>query len=349
MADKANHVDADHAEDRIKSTSAPLSEERSTDPSDRELNHIRENIRQTEAEMADTLSALEEKLVPSRLMDQAKEEIIETALRRSAPMIETAGNKMRNIGETIKEKVEGNPIPVTLLGLGLGWLLVDGIKRRDRRTGWSQRDRYHRELNELADRERHEAELYPSERSMPSAKNPGESRDGGKTQVRDALDKARRTGTQYAEQLQHTARHYGHEAQQQVGDLKHRANHLTGEVHHQYRRARRAFSEVLHDNPLLVGAAALTVGALAGFLIPETQREHEWMGETRDSLLEKGYETGREMKAKAKRVMRETGRAAADEADKQDLTPEGIKEGVEKIMDEAGRTVSEKVDEEISS
>lgn len=56
------------------------------------------------------------------------------------------------------------------------------------------------------------------------------------------------------------------------------------------RRARR----VNRQHPLLVGAAVLGAGFLLGSLLPNTRREHELMGPTRDRLLESGKETAQQ-------------------------------------------------------
>jgi hypothetical protein len=47
------------------------------------------------------------------------------------------------------------------------------------------------------------------------------------------------------------------------------------------------------ENPLAVGAGALLLGALAGLAIPETERENELLGETRDSMVDKAQEVAR--------------------------------------------------------
>lgn len=347
MADKTNHLRADRTGEETGLSALPVIENEPIASSSSELAQIRQEIRQTEEAMGTTFSAIEEKLDPARLMDQARDEIIETVLRRSENMIENAGNKMRDIGGTIKEKVENNPIPVTLMGLGLGWLMVDAWKKRDELSR-PVRGRYRREQDDLVERERREAEMYPDEQTVRTDEVSG-SYDEGKKSSGRTLHRVRRAGAQYAEQVQQKAAYYGHEAQQQVESMKDTAAHLSDEAHYQYHRARRAFTEVLHDNPLLAGAAALAVGALAGLLIPETHHEREWMGDTRDALLQKGYEAGREVKKRAERVVRETGKAAADEAGKQELDADGIKGKVKKVVSEAGRMASEKIDEEIHS
>jgi hypothetical protein len=56
------------------------------------------------------------------------------------------------------------------------------------------------------------------------------------------------------------------------------------------RRARNRFAELLESNPLMVGAAALAVGAAVGLALPETERENEWLGEARETLAERAQE-----------------------------------------------------------
>ena len=47
-------------------------------------------------------------------------------------------------------------------------------------------------------------------------------------------------------------------------------------------------------NPLLIGAAAALAGAVVGLSVPETEREHQLMGEARDAMLDTVQETVRD-------------------------------------------------------
>ena len=49
----------------------------------------------------------------------------------------------------------------------------------------------------------------------------------------------------------------------------------------------------------MVGAAALLVGSAVGLAIPETEKENEWLGETRDSMLDKAQEMARTTASRA--------------------------------------------------
>jgi len=46
------------------------------------------------------------------------------------------------------------------------------------------------------------------------------------------------------------------------------------------------FERLLRSNPLMVAAAAMTVGAAVGLAMPETEHENEWMDEAREELFE---------------------------------------------------------------
>ena len=51
---------------------------------------------------------------------------------------------------------------------------------------------------------------------------------------------------------------------------------------------------MVQENPLLVGAGALMLGAAFGMAVPETDVENEWMGEARDTIVERARDTARE-------------------------------------------------------
>jgi hypothetical protein len=52
-------------------------------------------------------------------------------------------------------------------------------------------------------------------------------------------------------------------------------------------RAERGLQSTYRENPLALGAAALALGAVAGFALPRTNREDELLGGARDGVLRK--------------------------------------------------------------
>lgn len=56
---------------------------------------------------------------------------------------------------------------------------------------------------------------------------------------------------------------------------------------HQLHRAEETLEGAFDDNPMAFGAVALAVGAAVGLALPHTTKEDEWMGPTKEALLER--------------------------------------------------------------
>jgi hypothetical protein len=72
-------------------------------------------------------------------------------------------------------------------------------------------------------------------------------------------------------------------ASQKSAEIRQRLTRTTGDVQTRIARSMR-------ENPLAYGVAALAAGALMGSLMPRTEVEDEYLGETRDSLLDSARE-----------------------------------------------------------
>jgi hypothetical protein len=57
-------------------------------------------------------------------------------------------------------------------------------------------------------------------------------------------------------------------------------------------RTRESFDAVRAEQPLILGAAAVALGALVGGLIPGTRREDELLGEARDQVVQAAADAG---------------------------------------------------------
>jgi hypothetical protein len=86
---------------------------------------------------------------------------------------------------------------------------------------------------------------------------------------------------------------------------------MTDTVRRTGRRAQTQLQRLMSTNPLLLGAAALALGAVIGVMAPETDSENEWMGEARDSVLERAEDMAR---TAASRVQDAAGEMAGEVA-----------------------------------
>ena len=83
-----------------------------TDPGSRSAAEIERDVQQSRANIEHTLDAIQERLSPGQLVDQA------IGYFRGGRGVDFA----RNLGDSIA----ANPIPVTLMGVGLAWMMISG-------------------------------------------------------------------------------------------------------------------------------------------------------------------------------------------------------------------------------
>jgi hypothetical protein len=77
------------------------------------------------------------------------------------------------------------------------------------------------------------------------------------------------------------------------------ARHMGDRAVETAHRVRSGFERLLESNPLMVAAAAVAVGATVGLALPETETENEWLGETRDTMVEQAQEVATQMRQAA--------------------------------------------------
>ena len=85
-----------------------------TDPAGKDPAAIEDDIARTRADMDSTLDEIQNRLSPDMLLNQAR-----SYLRGN-----TDGG--REFVDNLTESVRRNPIPVALIGIGIGWLMMSG-------------------------------------------------------------------------------------------------------------------------------------------------------------------------------------------------------------------------------
>ena len=257
-----------------------------------ETRALRADIRDTRERISGTLDELGDRLNPQRLKRQAKDSIREATIGR-----------VTNMGHSVVDTIRENPIPAAMIGIGLGWLYVNGRRGSDV-------ERY---------RERHGFEY----RGDVSARSPRLRQDdaaggiGASVSPRDD-DSALQRGTQ---RVSEAVADVSDRVTDTVGNLTDRAQHMAHDVvdttRDQVRRLEDRFQETLYENPLAVGVAAVALGVAAGLAIPETRKEAELMGDTRDRLMErvkeKAEEVGEQVQRLAERSANEASAGAREE------------------------------------
>jgi ElaB/YqjD/DUF883 family membrane-anchored ribosome-binding protein len=113
-----------------------------------------------------------------------------------------------------------------------------------------------------------------------------------------------------AEHALHSARDaasdLGDRASDAWQDTQHRVERVAHDAGQRARRAERRVEDMVQENPLAAGMVAAALGFAAGLAVPETQREHRLMGETRDRVMHRAQRGLADAQDKAREVVRET-------------------------------------------
>jgi hypothetical protein len=256
----------------------------STNRQTRDLREIEADLDQTRTRMGDTLDALQHKLTPGELFEDAL-----SYFRSSG-----GGEFASNLGATVKQ----NPVPVTLVGLGLAWLALSarGDSSRAKGTG-SYEDPYR-----LVDEGSMSAELTTQAYSDPTSSTPsdesGETGPGVGQRVAGAAAGARGKAGDAAHRARGGMAHIADSSRDrmhQMSEGTRRGMHRMSEAgRYQAERVRSGFEHMLHEQPLVLGAIGVALGAALAAGLPRTRREDELMGEARDEVMSRAQEKGRE-------------------------------------------------------
>jgi len=221
---------------------------------------IRSEIAQTREEMSETIDAIQEKLRPGNIAAAATDRVKDatgTAVRNvteaASDKAQRAMERTRRIADDLADGGRMNTIASAMIGIGSAWLLVERWRNSGRRRFGSM-----------------SAYEYGDERYRTGwARQPGvEEYDADSPSDEGVVSQSYDRGASMA-----------HEA-------RYRMKQTT-------RQARSGFANLLESNPLMVGAAAVAVGATIGLALPETERENEWMGEARDNFMERAQDVAR--------------------------------------------------------
>jgi ElaB/YqjD/DUF883 family membrane-anchored ribosome-binding protein len=275
----------------------------SSDP-DVQVQEVRASIERTRADMSETIEELQERLNPTHLKEQLKEQVAEqyehakervrdATIGKVENMVERASDAVYETRRSIVDTISANPVPSALVGIGLAWLLMNGrsdsARARHRsaqraRGEWDYSDDVQRRYYAGAAGSGHgygygsgrRGESWDGQASgalRGAARSAGDAVHGGAAQVREA-------GSHLADRARETASGVVHQAQ-------HAVEYVSEQAHHQAQRVEERFDSAMRESPLAVGAIALAVGTALGLAVPQTRRENQLMGDTRDALMDK--------------------------------------------------------------
>jgi len=98
-----------------------------------ETEAIRADIEQTRTQMSATIDAIQEKLNPQNIVDQAKGAVREATIGRVENMVSEVRQTAQEASSGFLDTIKDNPIPTAMAAVGLGWLFM---KSRNKDNGY---------------------------------------------------------------------------------------------------------------------------------------------------------------------------------------------------------------------
>ncbi|WP_062014765.1 DUF3618 domain-containing protein [Aureimonas sp. AU4] len=306
-----------------------------------ETERLAREAEERRGQLDSTLESLKNRFTPGQIVDEVASYV------RNGQGAEMVNN--------LNRQVRDNPLALGLVGAGIAWLLLGqgvrdtgsralSVADRNRRGDWStDRDwgtdhwREDDRDNRFEGAERSSGPGIGA-RLSSAGSSVGDSLSSAGSSVADTLshagssisDAAHAAGDRLSSAAGHvsdSASRLGHDvrdAAYDAGRAGYRtAAHAGERVGDLGRRAQRTIVDTLHDEPLILGAIAVAVGAAIGAALPSTRTEDEWLGETRDRLRDEAIGKGRETLDKATHVAERAFDAGNAEADKHGLKPTG--------------------------
>jgi ElaB/YqjD/DUF883 family membrane-anchored ribosome-binding protein len=92
---------------------------------------------------------------------------------------------------------------------------------------------------------------------------------------------------------------------EKMGSMREGASGTMETAREQWQRARGGVDYLVQEQPLVLGAIGLAIGALLGGVAPRTQKEQELLGEASRSVTEKAKDLGSQQLEKAQEVTKQ--------------------------------------------
>ncbi len=322
-----------------------LDAETDTNDATAETEQIRGRIEETRRGMSETVDAIQEKLSFSNISEQVKDQVSEqignavdsvkgAAMEKVGDFMQVFNKGIKEIGKLdVVKTAKENPMVLSLVGLGVGALLVNGLMgKKKKRSAYRYDYRYN--ADDDADDVRYSNDYRRELNSGRSEKSTFETtrgKSGGEensirgyvsgasatqpspppkpsaaNSVYDSVSSAAGTAYEGVSGVAATAYEgvssaagaayegVGSAAGKTYEGVGNAAGFVYDKAGDLGGQVKESYDYHIEENPLAVGAVALAVGAALGFAIPLTEAENEYLGEMRDNFFEKAQATAQD-------------------------------------------------------
>ena len=329
---KLAKTDFDDNDDLLEIRS--IGKETSRVPSD-DAEQIREQIEETRSQMSETIDAIQDKLSFANISEQVKEQVseqigsaVETAkdalLGNAVNVVNSVGRSFKQIGRSeAAGKIRQNPWILSIVGLGVGAVLVnsllgDGNRKNKKKSFYRYKGFDHEDDNgRVSDdtvRRLKRGRMDDSANQAPRRKAETPATDSIYESVGSAAGSAYKGVTGAAGSAYEGVGTAAGVTYESIGKASSFAYEKAGDLGG---KMKKNYNQYIQENPLVVGAVALAVGAAVGFAIPLTKKENDYMGELRDNVVEKAQSTAQDAIGSVKQVASDAQKLIVEEVKSQ--------------------------------
>lgn len=284
----------------------------------RDYDAMQRDIRASQSRITETIGALRHKagqLAPRTLMENAMNRMHSTSgggrdQRRDDDRFDdrfrnqSYGRQSRGWTSSVGSTVRDNPIPLALIGLGIGWLALSG-------SGYDRRIARSGTLHNVRDRAGSAAQhardtFYSAAESVRDAAS--DAYDRASDAASSAYDSARDHIPGMGSQTYRVGQS-GTQTSSSHGDGGRHGLMSTDRLH----SATGRLWDMVDEHPLVAGVMGVALGAALGASIPSTRYEDRWVGDYADEATYRAKELAQEAMDRGTRAARAAVEAAKEE------------------------------------
>ena len=285
-----------------------------------ETDQLEDQLDQDREHLRETLSALEDKMSPGRLLDEAMRHF-------------NTGPKA--FASDLAAQVQANPMPALLTGVGLAWLMMSQGKTTvptpttgspqptvdpsglDDYGVWDEHDRLQqaewscvRLDGETG--EAHKARMDAARaRALALNQDPEEDSSTFSSRVRSAADGIRSRSSALRDKVIKAAGSAAHTASGAASSTSNALHSGSASLRSGTGSAVQSAIQLHYENPVATAAVGVALGALFGAAFPVSSREEDVLGGVADKGLEIGSELSRKAADAVEQSLADQGAGAA--------------------------------------
>ncbi len=317
----------------------------------RSSREIQQDIRGTRDDLDQTLDSLNDRLSPRSLIHG----LMDWFESRDKSSSQALSRRPKQIARFVRD----NPVPSLLAGVGVAWLIAESQSDDDEPdldgfTGEHASDNgrvvrdYARDAGRPggASAESGFAMTPPRSGSDTSGDEGNSMTDKVKDRLGEASDAMSSAASATGDRLSDAWDQVAEQGSRASSSIKRRAasgrrsaGRASDQLQRGYANAEVRIKQAVDDYPLGFGAGFVGLGLLAGLLLPRSEAEDEWFGESADDIKDAVTDKGEDLLERGKEVAGRVADEATDEAGRQGLTVDSAAGALESAGEEVGAKV----------